>query len=94
MIIPVNLPLGSYDITIENGVLKKAGSILNLERKVLIVTDSGVPEEYSLKICFGVTTNVLIPSYCSCKRATSFACDKKSSCETITNCTSFSPCKF
>ena len=47
MIIPVNLPLGSYDITIENGVLKKAGSILNLERKVLIVTDSGVPEEYS-----------------------------------------------
>ena len=47
MIIPVDLPLGSYDITIENGVLKKAGSILNLERKVLIVTDSGVPEEYS-----------------------------------------------
>ena len=47
MIIPVNLPLGSYDITIEKGVLKKAGSLLNLDRKVLIVTDSGVPAEYA-----------------------------------------------
>ncbi len=47
MIVPINLPLGSYDITIEKGVLKKAGSILNLDRKVLIVTDSGVPTEYS-----------------------------------------------
>ena len=47
MIIPVKLPLGSYDITIEKGVLKKAGSILNLDRKVLIVTDSGVPAEYA-----------------------------------------------
>ena len=43
----VNLRNGSYDITIEKGVLKKAGSLLDLERKVLIVTDSGVPEEYS-----------------------------------------------
>ncbi len=47
MVIPVKLPLGSYDITIERGVLKKAGILLNLDRKVLIVTDSGVPEEYS-----------------------------------------------
>lgn len=47
MIIPVNLPLGSYEITIERGVLKKAGDILNLGRKVLIVTDSGVPKEYA-----------------------------------------------
>lgn len=47
MIIPVNLPIGSYNITIERGVLKKAGSVLNLERRVLIVTDSGVPKEYA-----------------------------------------------
>ncbi len=47
MIIPINLPLGSYDITIERGVLKKAGSLLDLERRVLIVTDSGVPAEYA-----------------------------------------------
>lgn len=47
MKIPVNLPLGSYDVTVERGVLKKAGEILNLDRRVLIVTDSGVPKEYS-----------------------------------------------
>lgn len=47
MIIPVKLPLGSYDITIERGLLKKAGEIINLNRRVLIVTDSGVPAEYS-----------------------------------------------
>ena len=47
MIVPVKLPHGSYDITIERGVLKKAGEILDLSRKVLIVTDSGVPSEYS-----------------------------------------------
>ncbi|MBQ7937642.1 MAG: 3-dehydroquinate synthase [Oscillospiraceae bacterium] len=47
MKIPVNLPLGSYDVTVERGVLKKAGEILNLNRRVLIVTDSGVPKEYS-----------------------------------------------
>lgn len=43
----VNLPSGGYDIIIENGVLKKAGTLLNLDRKVLIVTDSGVPAEYA-----------------------------------------------
>ena len=43
----VNLRNGGYDVTIERGVLKKAGSLLNLDRKVLIVTDSGVPEEYA-----------------------------------------------
>lgn len=47
MKIPVNLPLGNYDVTVERGVLKKAGEILNLDRRVLIVTDSGVPKEYS-----------------------------------------------
>ncbi len=47
MKIPVNLPLESYDVTVERGVLKKAGEILNLDRCVLIVTDSGVPKEYS-----------------------------------------------
>ena len=47
MIIPVNLPIGSYNITIERGVLKKAGGLIDLKRRVLIVTDSGVPKEYS-----------------------------------------------
>ena len=47
MIIPVKTSLGSYDIVLERGALNKAGEILNLNRKVLIVTDSGVPREYA-----------------------------------------------
>lgn len=37
----------SYDIVVERGCLEKAGELLNLNRKVLVVTDSGVPSEYS-----------------------------------------------
>ncbi len=47
MIIPVSAGQSGYDIVIENGALKKADSYLNLNRKVLIVTDDGVPCEYS-----------------------------------------------
>ena len=47
MIIPLNLEKNSYDIIIERGCLKKAGEHLSLNRKVLIVTDDGVPAEYS-----------------------------------------------
>lgn len=36
----------SYDIVIARGCLKKAGQLLNLDRKVCIVTDSGVPRQY------------------------------------------------
>lgn len=46
-VIHINLPGSGYDITIERGILKKAGKILNLNRRVLIVTDSGVPARYS-----------------------------------------------
>lgn len=47
MIIPVKTSSGEYNIILERGALNKLKSFLNLERKVLIVTDSGVPEEYS-----------------------------------------------
>ena len=36
-----------YDIIIENGVLRRAGELLNLNRKVMIVTDDGVPAGYA-----------------------------------------------
>lgn len=36
----------SYDIVVERGILKNADKHLNLDRKVMIVTDSGIPEEY------------------------------------------------
>lgn len=47
MIIPVKTSQGSYDIVLRRGALKRAGEILNLNRKVLVVTDSGVPEAYA-----------------------------------------------
>lgn len=47
MIIPVKTSSGEYNIILERGCLFKAKEYLNLNRKVLIVTDSGVPCEYS-----------------------------------------------
>lgn len=47
MILPVKAGQSDYDIVIEPGCLKRAGELLDLERKVLIVTDAGVPSEYS-----------------------------------------------
>lgn len=43
----MNLGEKSYDILIEHGVLSHAGEHLNLDRRVCIVTDSGVPAEYA-----------------------------------------------
>jgi 3-dehydroquinate synthase len=47
MTIHLNLANNSYDITVERGILKNADKHFNLNRRVLIVTDSGVPEEYA-----------------------------------------------
>ena len=48
MLIPLDLGKDSYDIILERGAIKKTGELLGIDkgRKVLIVTDSGVPKEY------------------------------------------------
>lgn len=46
-VLTVQLGEGSYDIIIERGCLQKAGELLNLARRVLIVTDDGVPPVYA-----------------------------------------------
>ena len=51
MVIPVNLGEKSYDIYMENGGLCKAKEFFDLQRRVLIVTDNGVPSEYANCIC-------------------------------------------
>lgn len=48
--INVNLGDRSYDIAIGSGILDNADEIFNLDRKVFILTDTGVPKEYSEKI--------------------------------------------
>ena len=47
MIIRMNLGDDSYDIVVERGILARANEYLNLDRRVLVVTDSGVPAEYA-----------------------------------------------
>lgn len=47
MIIPVKTSTGEYNIVLERGSLSQLNKHLKLNRKVLIVTDSGVPAEYS-----------------------------------------------
>lgn len=50
MVIKVDLGERSYDIVLETGALKRAEELLDLKRKVLVVTDSGVPYRYSEQI--------------------------------------------
>lgn len=47
MLIPVSTDTWDYDIVLESGAIKNGGKLLNLERKALIVTDTGVPPEYA-----------------------------------------------
>ncbi len=50
MTIHMNLGEDSYDILVERGILSRVNEHLNLDRRVLVVTDSGVPEEYSKRV--------------------------------------------
>ena len=47
MTIRMNLGADSYDILVERGLLAEAGQSLDLNRRVLVVTDTGVPAEYA-----------------------------------------------
>ena len=47
MKLKVELKENSYDIIIERGALARVGELLPLDRRVLVVTDSGVPAEYA-----------------------------------------------
>ena len=49
-ILHMDLGADSYDIVIERGALQKAGEYLNLDRKVLVLTDDGVPKEYAAAV--------------------------------------------
>ena len=44
----IRMELGkdSYNIELKRGNLKKAGELLNLNRRVMIITDTGVPSQY------------------------------------------------
>ena len=50
MTIHINLNENSYDIIVEGGILADANKYFNLNRRVLIVTDDGVPAEYAKSV--------------------------------------------
>lgn len=47
MIIPMNLGEHSYEIVLERGALGRAKELLALDRRVMLVTDDGVPAQYA-----------------------------------------------
>ena len=49
MLIPLALKENSCDIVLERGCLAEAGRLLDLKRRVLIVTDTGVPAVYAIE---------------------------------------------
>ena len=48
--IHINLGERGYDITVGSGLLSEAERLFNLDRRIFIVTDSGVPKEYSERV--------------------------------------------
>ncbi len=47
MILEVKSSMGSYNIVLQRGAIKELSQWLDLSKKALVVTDSGVPAEYS-----------------------------------------------
>ncbi len=60
MIIPVKNKTSSYDIVLERGALQKVGELLSIgSKKALIVTDSGVPEQYAKTVADSLENAVI-----------------------------------
>ena len=60
MIIKVKTKNGKYDIVLSRGALNDSEKLLNLNRKVLIVTDDGVPADYADKIACKCKTPIKV----------------------------------
>ncbi|MBQ8197318.1 MAG: 3-dehydroquinate synthase [Clostridia bacterium] len=56
----LNLQSNGYDIFIGKNLLKDADKFLNLDRKVLILTDDGVPQEYANAILSKVKSGKIV----------------------------------
>ena len=60
MIVPVKTDTWNYDIVLEPGAIKNAGELLNLNRRVLVVTDSGVPAQYAETVAAQCSEAVIV----------------------------------
>ncbi len=59
-VLHMDLGADSYDIVIERGALQKAGEYLDLDRKVLVVTDDGVPKQYAQAVAASAKDGVIV----------------------------------
>lgn len=50
MVLHLDLGTRGYDITVERGALARVGELFDLDRRVLVVTDSGVPADYAAAV--------------------------------------------
>ena len=73
--VTVHTSQSSYPVTVLRGCLKQADTYLQLNRKVLIVTDSGVPEGYAKTVaaCCAEPVIVTLPQGESSKNMENFA---------------------
>ena len=60
MTLTMDLEKNSYDIMIERGALSRVGELLKLDRRVLVVTDDGVPAEYAKTVAAACRTPVVV----------------------------------
>lgn len=60
MTLTVNLGKDSYDIIVERGALSRVGTWLKLDRRVLIVTDEGVPTRYAETVAEACANPVIV----------------------------------
>ena len=60
MILHLDLPQNGYDIVLERGCLRRAGELLSLDRRVLIVTDDGVPAAYAETLAAQCRESVIV----------------------------------
>ncbi len=59
MIITVKTSTGSYDIVLQRGALNQIGALCDIKKRALIVTDDGVPSEYSKTVSLQFENSII-----------------------------------
>ena len=72
MIIPVNLGEKSYNIILDRGALSRVGEIVGKDRRVCIVSDSGVPAQYAQTVAARFGEDTLIYTFPQGEKSKSF----------------------
>ena len=60
MKLTINCKTHSYDVIIQRNIINNVSEYLSLQRKVLILTDDGVPSEYVLKVSSQCLNHIIV----------------------------------